>query len=95
MSRDPDDPIVLVDNERHAIALAPCNSAIDEEILQLLVARQSGRLKSVAGAAAADGETAANAPDERDRAVARFGTVVHDFAAFGRAVWLNCHGPPF
>jgi hypothetical protein len=67
MSCDPDDTVVAVDHERHESALAACNFAIDQEILQRFVSAESQRLKAVAGPAASDRQISANAvrPDER------------------------------
>ena len=93
MSRDPDDPVAFVDHQRYSIALASCNSAIYQEILQLLVARHSGRAKSIAGAAAPDCQHARDiASDEGDRAAARHGTPMHG-VRFGRAERLDGYRP--
>src|SRR5216117_1876722 len=73
MSRDPHDPVVLIDHERHGFAVAARNFAIYEEILELLVPRESSRLKPIAGTAISDGQNATTsiASDKRRRSIAR------------------------
>jgi hypothetical protein len=73
VTRDPYNPVICVDDNRHRVAPVARDFQIHEEVLQFLPATEADRLKPVAGAARADAEARAAqiASHRGHRAVAR------------------------